>query len=215
MPTVVKLEASKHIKGRVLVFFQDAELVKLTEDEVLRHRLYAGKNLTPAEYDDLTEAGKLSSAKSTAARICSNRMLSRGELLQKLKEKGEGEVYANLAADWLEEYGILDDARYAASVVRHYVGRGYGRKKLEQELFRRKIPRECWETALSEAELTENTENIIDRLIEKKLKGRIPDEKEMGRLQGFLLRRGFSWEEVREALERVENSEFGLTHRPL
>lgn len=202
MPTIIKLEASKHIKGRVLVFFQDAELVKLTEDEILLHRLYAGKVLSPAEYDDLTEAAKLSSAKSTAARICSARMLSRGELLQKLREKGEEAVYAEQAADWLEELGILNDARYAASVVRHYVGRGYGRKKLEQELFRRKIPREYWREAIDEADIPDDT---IALLIEKKLRGKVPDEKELGRLQGFLLRRGFGWEEVREALERVRD----------
>lgn len=205
MPTVIKLEASKHVKGRVLVFFQDAELVKLTEDEVLRHRLYAGKTLTPGEYDDLTEAARLSSAKTTAARIVSARMLSRGELVQKLKEKGEEAVCAELAADWLTELGVLDDARYAASIVRHYASRGYGRKKLEQELFRRKIPRECWETALGEADFSEDT---IDRLVEKRLRGKTPDEKELGRLQGFLLRRGFSWEEVREALQKVGNSDF-------
>ena len=49
MPKIVKLEASKHIKGRVLVFFEDAELIKLTENEVLLHQLYAGKELSSVE----------------------------------------------------------------------------------------------------------------------------------------------------------------------
>lgn len=204
MPTIIKLEASKHIKGRVLVFFQDAELVKLTQDEVLLYQLYAGKKLSPAEYNDLTEAAKRSSAKSTAARICSARMLSRGELLQKLHEKGEEAASSQLAADWLEELGILNDARYAASVVRHYAGRGYGRKKLEQELFRRKVPRECWAAAMQEADIPEDT---LQRLIEKRLRGKVPDQKELGRLQGFLLRRGFGWDEVREALEAFHPSD--------
>lgn len=201
MPTIVKLEASKHIRGRILVFFQDAELVKLTEEEILLHRLYAGKTLTAAEYDDLTEAAKLSSAKAAAARICSARMLSRGELLQKLKEKGESVIYAEMAADWLEELGILNDSRYAGAVVRHYVARGCGRKKLEQELFRRRIPREYWSDALQEADIPEDT---LDRLIEKRLRGKTPDAKDLSRLQGFLLRRGFGWDEVQDALERYQ-----------
>lgn len=203
MPKVLRLEASKHVKGRVLVFFQDAELIKLTEDAVLLHQLYAGKELSDAVYQDLTELSKLSSAKTTAARICSGRMLSRGELLQKLREKGEDEACGELAADWLEELGVLNDARYAASLVRHYAGRGYGRKKIESELFRRLVPREFWAEALRELGDPEET---IDRLIQKKLRSPEPDEKELIRVQNFLLRRGFSWEQVKEGLRRYADS---------
>ena len=208
MPKIIKLEASKHIKGRVLVFFQDAELVKLTEDEVLLHRLYAGKELSRVEYEALTEQAKLSSAKHRAAQIISRKLLSRGELLQKLKEKGEPPEYSEAAADWLEELGVLDDARYAAAVARHYAGRGYGRKKIENEFFRRRIPRECWSEALSELE---DPSEEIDRLIQRKLKSEDPDPRELARVQSFLLRRGFSWQQVKEGLERygAREDEFG------
>lgn len=201
MPKILRLEASKHIKGRVLVFFQDAELVKLTEEEVLLHRLYAGKELSPVAYQALTEAAKLSSAKTVAARIAGSRMLSRGELLQKLKEKGEAPDCSEQAADWLEELGVLNEAAYAAAVVRHYSARGYGRKKIENEFFRRKIGREHWAQALEELD---DPSESIDRLIEKKLRSPQPDQKELARVQSYLLRRGFSWEQVREGLSRFE-----------
>ncbi len=198
MPKITRLEASKHVKGRVLVFFQGGELVKLTEDEVLLRGLFAGKELSEEEYAALVQDGKLSSAKSAAARLCSSKLLSRGELLQKLREKGEDPAYAEQAADWLEELGVLDDSRYAASVARHYAARGYGRKKLEQEFFRRKIPREFWPQALEE--LPDSAETI-DRLIAQRLSDP-SDPKEVNRVQNFLLRRGFSWGEVREGLDR-------------
>lgn len=202
MPKILRLEASKHVKGRVLVFFQDAELMKLTQDEVLLHGLYAGKELSPSEYSALTEAGKWVSAKTTAARICSSKLLSRGELLQKLRDKGEDPACCERAADWLEELGVLDDSRYAIAVARHYSARGYGRRKLENEFFRRKIPREHWSKALEE---TDDPSETIDRLIRQKLRSETPDPKELGRVQNFLLRRGFSWEQVREGLDRFSS----------
>lgn len=199
MPKIVKLEASKHIKGRVLVFFEDAELIKLTENEVLLHQLYAGKELSSPQYQALTERARLTSAKHRAAQLVSRKLVSRGELVQRLQEKGERAEDSEAAAQWLEELGMLDDARCAATVARHYARKGYGRKKIESELFRRKIPRECWSAALAELE---DPAEEIDRLVERKLRGREPDVKELAKVQGFLLRRGYDWQQVKEALER-------------
>jgi regulatory protein len=199
MPKIVRLEASKHIKGRVLVFFEDAELIKLTENEVLLHQLYAGKELSSVEYQALTQRARLTSAKYRAAQLVSRKLVSRGELVQRLGEKGVRPEDCEAAAQWLEELGMLDDARCAATVARHYARKGYGRKKIESELFRRKLPRTLWAQALSE--LGDGAEEL-DRLVERRLRGRFPDEKELKRLQGYLLRRGYDWQQVKEALER-------------
>ncbi len=200
MPKILRLEASKHVKGRVLVFFQDADLIKLTEDEVLLHRLYAGKELSPSAYKELTEAGKLSAAKYAAAQVAGRRLLSRGELLGKLREKGQDPVYSERAADWLEELGVLDEARYASAVVRHYAAKGYGQRRIQDEFYRRKISRDYWAEALEELEAPDDT---LDRLLRQKLRGADPsDPKTLRRVQGFLLRRGYGWEDIRAALER-------------
>lgn len=208
MPKLLRLEESKHVRGRVLVFFEGAELVRLTASEVLEHRLYAGKELSPEEYEALVDQSRLTSAKHRAAVLVSRTLVSRAELIARLIQKGERPQDCEAAAVWLEELGMLDDAKTAATVVRHYAARGYGRKKIESELFRRKIPRELWADALSE--LGDGSE-VLERLVERKLRGRVPDEKELGRLQGYLLRRGFSWQQVKEALERygAEDDAFG------
>lgn len=199
MPKILRLEASKHIKGRVLVFFEDAELVKLTENEVLLYRLHAGKELSPSEYEELTAQARLSSAKHRAAQIISRTLVSRAELTRRLREKGERPEDCEAAAQWLEELGFLDDARCAVTVARHYAQKGYGRKKIESELFRRSIPRSLWAQAM---EGLEEPGEEIDRLIARKLRGKAPDAKELARVQGFLLRRGFDWQQVKEALAR-------------
>ena len=47
--------------------------------------------------------------------------------------------------------GFLNDALYAEQVVRHYSAKGYGLRKLRDELYRRGVPRELWDEALEGA----------------------------------------------------------------
>ena len=43
----------------------------------------------------------------------------------------------------------------------------------------------------------------IDAFLERKLRGRVPDQREKKRLCDALLRRGFSWPEVKAGLNRL------------
>lgn len=199
MVIIQKIEPSKHVEGRYLVWLGEKTFLRVTAEEVLSFHLYTGKELTEEEVQALNRAGEASGVRATAARMVGAKPLSRGELLDRLKRKGASEQDAEDAASWLEELGVLDDSAYAALVVRHYSRKGYGVKKLQEELWKRRVPRELWAEALAGAEPPEEQ---IDRLIAQKLRGRVPDEKELGRVQAFLLRRGFSWQDVREGLAR-------------
>jgi regulatory protein len=199
MPVIQKLEESKRVAGRYLVWLGEKELIRVTGEEVLTFGLFAGKELTEDEVATLSAAGQTSGTKAAAARMVGAKPMSRGMLLEKLRQKGYTPQDAEDATDWLEELGVLDDAAYAALVVNHYSRKGYGVRKLQDELWRRKVPRDLWGEALAKAEPAEGQ---IDRLVAQKLKGRVPDEKELGKVQAFLLRRGYSWGDVKEALRR-------------
>ena len=71
---------------------------------------------------------------------------------------------------------------------------------MRQELQRRGIPRQLWEDALSQ--LPDSAE-AIDRFLRKKLGGRAPDRAMLKKLSDALLRRGFSWNDIRPALNRL------------
>ena len=98
----------------------------------------------------------------------------------------------------MEELGYLNEEEYAERIVRHYAAKGFGERKLRDELYRRGIPRELWEEALSQIE--DYTE-AIDAFLEKKLKGS-HDPKDVKRASDALARRGFRWPEISEALRR-------------
>lgn len=199
--TVSKVEPSRHVKGRVLIFFDSGECWKATEQEVLAFSLYPGRTLSDAEREALCAACGRSSAKAKAAELIGSRALSRCELEKRLLRKGVGEEDAAAAVDWLEEIGALDDAAYAGSVARHYAAMGYGPAKIRNELYRRGVPKEFWDEAI-EAECSDNSA-AIERYIASKLRGREADEKTIRRISDGLRRRGFRWDEIKTALGRV------------
>ncbi|MEY8386077.1 regulatory protein RecX [Oscillospiraceae bacterium 38-13] len=197
---IERIEASRHKKGRILVFLEDGACLKITEQELLDFGLRSGDQLDSAALDRLKEAAGISNTRATAADLIGKRAMSRRDLERKLQEKGASESDARYAAEWLEAIGALNDAEYAAALARHYGDMGYGPARVREKLYEKGIPRELWEDALEE--LPEGG-GQVDAFLQSKLRGRTPDEKEKRRLTNALLRRGFSWGEVKAAWGRL------------
>ncbi len=197
---VERVEASKHKKGRVLVFLEDGACLKITEQELLDFGLRSGDELDEEALKRLKEAAGVSNTRAAAADLIGKRAMSRRDLERKLQEKGASETEARYAAEWLEAIGALNDAEYAAALVRHYSRLGYGPARVREKLYEKGVPRELWEDALEE--LPEDG-GQVDAFLRSKLRGRTPDEKEKRRLTNALLRRGFPWGEVKAAWRRL------------
>lgn len=202
--TVTKLTQSQKLKDRWYADFDTGESLAVNVALIADFSLFTGRELTDPEFAALTAAVSKMEAKARALRLLGARPMSRRELTDKLQEKGVTPEDAQEAADYLERLGYLNDAQYAASLARHYSQKGYGPARVRQELYRRGVPRELWEEAL--AELPEDTK-ALDSLIDRRLRGTQPDRKELRRLTDMLLRRGFSWGQVKSALNRYDFSE--------
>ena len=192
---IERIERSKHKRGRVLLFLEDGACLKITEQELLDFGLRSGDELDDETLRRLKDAAGVSNIKVTAADLIGRRAMSRRDLERKLQEKGASEAEARYAAEWLEAIGAIDDADYAALVVRHYGQLGYGAAYVRQKLYEKGVPRELWDDAM---DALPDPAELIGRFLENKLHGAQPEEKEKKRLTDTLLRRGFSWGEVRE-----------------
>ncbi len=141
-------------------------------------------------------------AKKRALRLLEKRDYSRKMLMDKLTEKGASEEDAREVADWLCELGVIDDARFAELVVRHYAQKGYGEKRIREELYRRGIDRELWEDALA---ALPRADDAVYLLLRSRLKARDASPEALQKAQSYLLRRGYSYGEIRAALERYQS----------
>ena len=88
--------------------------------------------------------------------------------------------------------------------VRHYAAKGFGPGRIRNELYRRGVPRALWDEALEE--LPEQDDEI-DRLLRKKLRGDVNDRDAVKKATDFLYRRGFKYDDIREAVERLRLEE--------
>ena len=84
--------------------------------------------------------------------------------------------------------------------ARHYSAKGYGLRKLRDELHRRGVPRELWDEALERAE---DPAEAIDAFLAKKLGDTPPeDRRAWKRASDALARRGYAWSDISEGLRR-------------
>ena len=184
--------------GGLSVILEDGEEIKTTLGVVTDLRLFSGRDLDDSALEDLRLASRRALARDRALAIVSQRQMSRRELGGKLRDKGVDEETTAWCVDWITEHGFIDEESYAAAIARHYAAKGYGEGRVRQELMRRGIPRELFDDAF--AAMPEGDEKL-DRFIAARL--RDPDDRdEVRKLSAALYRRGYSGEEIREALRR-------------
>ena len=136
-----------------------------------------------------------------ALALLNRRDMSVKEFTDKMTGKGVLPEEAAEAARWLLDLHALDDERYAGLVTRHYAAKGYGKRRIQQELYRRGVPRELWDSALDELPDSDDT---LDRLLRSRLRSASPDRAELKKAADALSRRGYSWSEISAALERFK-----------
>ena len=186
------------------MYLEGGDLLRLTGDTLLRFGLQVGMDLSAEDVVELKEAARRYGIRSRGAQLTSSRMLSRKELTDRLSRRGATGEEAADTADWLEGLGALNDEAYAAAVVRHYSHMGYGKLRVRQELQRRGIDRTLWDEALTEMD---ESEAVIESLLQSRLKGKTPDAEEGRKLSAMLARRGFTWQEIRPVLGRFLDGE--------
>jgi len=185
--------------GKFVVGFSDGSEMKLSLDTVADLTLFKGRELEADEFLQLQARASLSSCKERALRIIGARPFSKKELFDRLVEKGELPDNAEECVEWLTGLHYLDDAQYAGMIVRHYTVKGYGIQKIRSELYRHGVPKALWDEAIEEMP---ETDDKPYELLCRKLKSDEPDRAELKKATDMLFRRGFTWDEIKAAVNK-------------
>lgn len=199
---IESLSPSQRVQGRWIAVLADGSKLKLTDREMVDFSLYAGLDLPEEMLAQLRDSAGESAARRRALNILSARPLSRRELEKRLAEKGETPAHAAAAADYMEHLGYLNDEHYAKLLAEHYAAKGYGPRKVRDELYRRGVPRELWDGALAELQ---EPDDALDALVAARLQ-RIPrpDRADLKRVSDALARRGYGWSDISAAIRRYQ-----------
>ncbi|HEX9913241.1 MAG TPA: RecX family transcriptional regulator [candidate division Zixibacteria bacterium] len=213
MPRITKIEPQKKNPKRRSIFLDGEFAFGLDEEVLYKYGLKIGEELDQKKIDQILESEVKKESKDAALKFLSYRMRSEKEVRDKLKKKEFAQDMIEEVIEDLRRVNLLDDYEFASAWIRDRISnKPRGKTLLKQELWKKGIKEEIIEKVLKEYFENEDEElNLVKKLLEKRKKRYENLDKNVAkrRMMSFLLRRGFSYEIVKEVLkiEDVEVSE--------
>ena len=195
----------KQGRGTKIHIYIDGEYRMTADSDFVSSLGYAENyDINEEELAVLERAVSSRRAFNKATELLSRRDHGEKELLIKLRQKGFKEE-AEEAIEKLKYYGYIDDRRFAENYVKELIRiKHYGKRRVEQELYRKGIDREIISEVLEAAEFPESE---LVSLIERKYYRYLTDEKGIKKTINSLLRMGYSYGEIKDALKAVSETE--------
>ncbi len=198
---ITKIESQKKNPSRKNIYIDGEFALGISAETLLRFGLRTGDEIGVEKLKALTASEELSSAKNTALRFLSHRARSEREVRDKLREKEFGDEEISKTLDDLRSLGLLDDAAFARSYIRHQLAiRPKGKLALTRQLLLLGVQKNVIEEALSDAFEETSQEDAArmaaDKFLKKSSASRMDPKQLKQKLAAFLGRRGFTWDVI-------------------
>lgn len=198
----MKLTVKEGKAKKIHIYIDEEYRATVDSDYWYSEKFRNYKEINEEELTELLDAVSFRRAYNKSLDLLSRRPYGTKELIKKLCEKGHEKEYAEKACERLLELGLLNDKEYAQILANDLLERkNYSIKRIKQELTFRGISRDIIENT---ADLLDN--NPVSRiiiLIKKKYINKINDEKGRKRTVDALLRLGYSYSDIKTALNTL------------
>jgi regulatory protein len=204
---ITAIEPQKHDPDRVSVFV-DGEFRMGVSMEIARAaHLRVGDDVTETRLAEVERRDRGWQAREAALRLLAVRPRAAVELSRRLRMKGYEPEVTDEVIERLRELGMIDDAAFAGTLVRDRVRlRPSGARRLASELRARGVDEGVAREAIRDTLEGEGTdERELALRAAEKWRTRPGEERDRARrrLHGFLARRGFGGETIREVMDEV------------
>ena len=194
------LSLVKLSKGRAKICLAGGTDFVLYKKEYETYGIKEGAQLSEGDYQQILNDIIIPRCKKRALHLLEKQDRSEKNLRDKLKEGGYSEAVIDIAIDYINEYGYLDDARMAASHVRFYQD-SRSKLRIKQDLMGKGISSDIIERVLEE-EYTSDETSLIERLLEKKHYDKDnATYEDRAKMYRFLASRGFSADSINRVLK--------------
>lgn len=201
----MKLSIKEGKANKIHIYVDEEYRATVDSDYWYSEKYRNYKEINENELTELLDAVSFRRAYNKGLDLLSRRPHGKKELIKKLCEKGHEKVSAEKACDRLLELGLLNDDDFARILANElYERKGYGIKRIKQELIFRGVDREIVENAIESLDIDTQTRIIL--VIRKKYLNKINDEKGRKRAIDGLMRLGYSYSDIKSALNSI--SEF-------
>lgn len=203
--TVTKIEPAA--KGRCKVSVEGQQDFVLYKGELSRYAIAEGEELSKDVYEEILQKVVGKRAKARALHLLCDMGRTEAQLRAKLEQGGYPAATVEEAISYVKSFGYLNDAEYARSFIE-----GRKQKKSRRELYaalcRKGIAREEAEQALEEYYGREDSEKAVEALLRRKrFNPEEADALQKQKMAGYLMRKGFRYEEIRRVMDVSEPCE--------
>lgn len=202
----MKLTVKEGKAKKIHIYIDEEYRATVDSDYWYSEKFRNYKEISEEELTELLNSVSFRRAYNKGLDFLSRRPYGTKELIKKLCEKGHEKKFAEKASERLLELGLLNDEEYARILANDLLERkNYSIKRIKQELAFRGIDRD----------IIENTIDLLDNdpvsriiiLIKKKYINKIGDEKGRKRTVDALLRLGYSYSDIKSALNSISDFE--------
>ena len=205
--TVLTLQKEK--KHLVRVTAEDGRVFELDQTAVKEKGLYSGLTLSEEELEELQAYSQYLRAKERALWYLDRSDHTEKGLRDKLRRAGfEPQAIARVV-EFLREYKMVDDERFARRFAEACAARNVSRRATFAKLLEKGVPRDIVCAVLEDQPVDEEAQ--VRALVEKKYAKLLGDKASTQKVYAALMRKGFSYSAVRAVLkaysEELEFSE--------
>ena len=209
MLQITKTEIIK--RGQVRIWINDEPAFRLSADLLKDLDLKEGQELEPEELAGIHTDILLPAAKKRCLDLLLVSDKTRKAVLDRLIREEYPEDVALLAVEYAENYHYIDDLRYACSFI-HAKKDTMSSRRIRQKLLEKGVSSDQIEEAFSQEDSPDEAEQILYWIRKKGYDSSTADQKETERLLRFLIRKGYSYADIRNTLEkeRIDTTSFNV-----
>ena len=204
--TITQLQETK--KGRFSVFADGEFLFSVHKDTfLLRPELAVGRQVTVETLEEIRLEDEALSCKEKALTLLEYSAHSAGRLAEKLRRHYPPETVEQVVQR-LRELGLLDDLDYGRRLAADLLNlRGYSLGRVRQTLYQRRLDKETIDQVMGELSEIDQIAPIV-ALVNKKYLQKLREPRGREKVAAALQRRGYRYDEIREALSQVTEGLF-------
>lgn len=185
------------------VYLDEEFAFVLYKGELSRYKIKENQELEEDDYKKIKEEIIIKRAKKRILYLLEQMARSENQIRKKLKENYYTYDVIDIAVEYAKSFGYINDEIYARSYVQMKLQQK-SRKEIYFGLIGKGIDKEIIDTILDEAFVNQDEKDLIKKLIKKKgYDTEKMDRSKIQKLNGFLMRKGFSYTQIREVLERM------------
>lgn len=194
------LSLVKLTKGRAKICLAGGTDFVLYKKEYESYGIEEGAELSEADYQQIMTDIIIPRCKKRALHLLEKQDRSEKNLRDKLREGGYSSDVIDIAIDYINEYGYLDDARMAASHIRFYQ-ESRSKQRIKQDLMNKGISSDVIERVLEEEYTADESDLIESLLVKKHFDKENATYEERAKIYRFLAGRGFSSDSINRVLK--------------